>query len=130
MPPLRGSRGSYAISIPRLARRGLQDVATAVASGKAVSLRLTPMPLVATLGSAVPTGRAARALPLRRKWGLCHCGRCICATPASVTYGAFRGPREHLALQIRLTVAWGSGQEYLWGPQKLESENSADRDLP
>jgi hypothetical protein len=30
------------------------------------------------------------------------------------TNGAFRSPREHLALQTRLTVALGCGLEYLW----------------
>jgi len=34
MPPLWGSPGSPTVSIPRLARRGLQGVATAVASDR------------------------------------------------------------------------------------------------
>ncbi len=29
--------------------------------------------------------------------------------------GASRSPREHLALQTQLTVAWGGGEEYLIG---------------
>ena len=38
--------------------------------------------------------------------------------------GPFRGPRKHLALQTRLTVAWGGGQEYLLGRRKVNNGNS------
>jgi hypothetical protein len=36
----------------------------------------------------------------------------------------FRDPREHLALQTRLTVALGGGQEYLLGRRKVDNGNS------
>ena len=34
------------------------------------------------------------------------------------TNGTFRGPREPLALQTRVTVEMGGGQEYLWVGRK------------
>ena len=40
------------------------------------------------------------------------------------TNGTFRGPRGHLALQTRLTVALGVGQEYLLGRRKVDNGNS------
>ena len=40
------------------------------------------------------------------------------------TNGTFRGPREHLALQTRLTVALGVGQEYLLGRRKVDNGSS------
>ena len=43
---------------------------------------------------------------------------------ASGTNGTFRGWREHLALQTRLTVSSGGGQEYLLGRRKVGNENS------
>ena len=39
---------------------------------------------------------------------------------AGGTNGALRGGREHLALQTRLTVASGGGQEYLLGRRKTD----------
>jgi hypothetical protein len=40
------------------------------------------------------------------------------------TNGPFRGPRKHLALQTRLTVALGGGKEYLLGRRKVDNGNS------
>ena len=40
------------------------------------------------------------------------------------TNGTFRGPREHLALQTRLTIALGGAQEYLLGRRKVDNGNS------
>ena len=40
------------------------------------------------------------------------------------TNGPFRGPWKHLALQTRLTIALGGGQEYILGRRELDNGNS------
>jgi hypothetical protein len=44
------------------------------------------------------------------------------------TNGSFLGPRELLALQTRLTVALGGGQEYLLGRRKVDNGSSGKDD--
>ncbi len=46
------------------------------------------------------------------------------------THGTFRGPREHLALQTRLTAVSGGGQEYLLVRRKVENGNSGYSESP
>jgi len=50
------------------------------------------------------------------------------------TKSTFRGPREHLALQTRLTVALGGGQEYLLGRREvimeILAETQAETQMP
>ena len=45
------------------------------------------------------------------------------------TNGTFRGPREHLALETRLTVALGGGQEYLLSRRKVDNTNSGYKSM-
>ena len=51
-----------------------------------------------------------------------NCG--LLSTPERHETDPRRGPREHLALQTRLTLALGGGQEYIGGRWELDNANS------
>ncbi len=69
-------------------------------------------------GFSVRRGRGSVGGAGRKK------GSCGLWVLARATHGTFRGPRQHLALQARLTVALGAGQEYLLGRRKVDKGNS------